>query len=111
MLFTVCNLQISWRVCKYEVGGHFGPHFDGPFIESTEKRSLKTFNMYLNGGFEGGTTNFIDESQTLHRDQTTGKFRAEEDKILNRVVPEEGMVLIFNHHILHEGVRPRLLKF
>lgn len=106
--------------CVNEAGGHFGelvcssdlniagPHYDGPFVESSERRSLKTFNLYLNGGFERGSTNFIDESQSLLYDNTTGMFKAEQNKVLQKVIPEGGMVLIFNHHILHEGVQDLL---
>ena len=46
-------------------GGHFAPHFDGYFARSTQERSLQTFMLYLNGNFEGGSTNFVDEKQTL----------------------------------------------
>ena len=46
-------------------GGHFAPHFDGYFARSTQERSLQTIMLYLNGDFEGGSTNFVDEKQTL----------------------------------------------
>lgn len=36
-----------------------GPHYDGSFIDNFNYRSLKTFNLYLNADFTGGTTNFI----------------------------------------------------
>ena len=36
-----------------------------------------------------------------------GMYRAEEKNILHRVVPEEGMAIIFNHHRLHEGAALR----
>eukprot|EP01126_Amoeba_proteus_P020954 TRINITY_DN2127_c0_g1_i5.p1 TRINITY_DN2127_c0_g1~~TRINITY_DN2127_c0_g1_i5.p1 ORF type:complete len:292 (+),score=49.01 TRINITY_DN2127_c0_g1_i5:62-937(+) len=97
------GLNPCWRICKYFPGGHFAPHFDGPFIVSSEKRSLKTFNLYLNGDFEGGTTNFVNEKQSLYRDDETGKFKAQEQNIERRIVPKTGMALIFNHHIFHEG--------
>jgi len=101
-LWIPVGLNPCWRICKYEVAGHFAPHYDGPYIESSEKRSLKTLNMYLNGGFEGGTTNFISDSQSLYKDES-GKYRAEEDNVLFKIVPETGLALIFNHRILHEG--------
>jgi len=96
------GLNPCWRICKYVPGGHFGPHFDGPYVRNLDERSLKTLNIYLNGGFEGGTTNFVKESQSLHPDEN-GHFCAEEQNILHRVVPAAGMALVFNHHILHEG--------
>ena len=96
------GLNNCWRMSKYTPGGHFGPHFDGPYIKDTNNRSLKTLNIYLNGDFEGGTTNFIKEDQMLYKDQT-GIFKAQQENILCKIKPEGGMALIFNHHILHEG--------
>jgi hypothetical protein len=55
-----------FRLCRYRAGGHFAPHFDGYFVENSRERSLQTFMLYLNGDFEGGSTNFVDENQTLH---------------------------------------------
>jgi len=69
---------------------------------NSNERSLKTLNIYLNGGFEGGTTNFVKEEQSLLPGDN-GMFRAEEKNILCRIVPTPGMALVFNHIILHEG--------
>jgi len=96
------KLNPLFRLCRYFPGGHFAPHFDGHLTMSSEVRSLKTFMLYLNGDFEGGTTNFVDESQTLHMDEE-GKYCAEEKNILCRIKPESGLAIIFNHHKLHEG--------
>jgi hypothetical protein len=97
------GLNDCWRMSKYVPGGHFGPHFDGPYIKDENNRSLKTLNIYLNGDFEGGTTNFIKEDQMLYKNEATGIHEAEKEKILCKIKPEAGMALIFNHHILHEG--------
>jgi hypothetical protein len=97
------GLNPCWRMTKYIPEGHFGPHFDGPFIKDANNRSLKTLNIYLNGDFEGGTTNLVKENQMLYKDKTTGIYKAQEENILYKIKPEEGMALIFNHHILHEG--------
>jgi len=98
-------LNEVWRLCRYSPGGHFAPHFDGTFVRSTNVRSMKTFMLYLNGGFEGGTTNFISDVQKLFKDPNTGMYRAEEKNILLRIVPEPGMAIIFNHQLLHEGAQ------
>lgn len=90
------GLNDCWRMSKYVPGGHFGSHFDGPYIKNTNNRSLKTLNIYLNGDFEGGTTNFIEEDQMAYKND-------KKEKILCKIKPEAGMALIFNHHILHEG--------
>jgi len=59
------GLNPCWRLSRYYPGGHFGPHFDGPFVADNNNRSLKTLNIYLNGDFEGGTTNLVNEGQML----------------------------------------------
>ncbi|KAL6066982.1 Fe2OG dioxygenase domain-containing protein [Balamuthia mandrillaris] len=96
------QLNECWRLCRYKPGGHFAPHFDGTFIRSFHERSMKTFMLYLNGDFEGGTTNFVKEGQELYKDET-GIYRAQEHNILQKLKPEPGMALVFNHRILHEG--------
>eukprot|EP01124_Arcella_intermedia_P022985 TRINITY_DN3547_c0_g1_i1.p1 TRINITY_DN3547_c0_g1~~TRINITY_DN3547_c0_g1_i1.p1 ORF type:complete len:286 (+),score=69.08 TRINITY_DN3547_c0_g1_i1:127-984(+) len=95
------GLNPCWRICKYTPGGHFGPHYDGAYWKNTSERSLMTLNIYLNGDFEGGTTNFLSENQTLSL--TDNMFRASPENILFKVTPQAGTALIFNHMILHEG--------
>lgn len=97
----------TFRLCKYNPGGHFAPHYDGHYLRTSKVRSMKTFMIYLNGGFEGGKTNWVDENQMLFQDQETGIFRAEDRYITGSVVPESGIALVFNHHLLHEGERLR----
>jgi len=96
------GLNTFWRICRYAPGGHFGPHYDAHYYVDTNNRSMKTFMIYLNDEYEGGTTNFINDSQPLFRDQD-GLFKAQEENILRKIKPIKGMALIFNHHILHEG--------
>lgn len=92
----------AWRVCKYEAGGHFAPHHDGDHVVSAREKSLLTCMLYLNGGFQGGGTNFISADQGLYRDDQ-GRQCAEEKNILHRVQPEAGLCLLFHHRVMHEG--------
>lgn len=64
---------------------------------------MKTFMVYLNDDFVGGSTNFVDEKQALYKNPSTGIYCAEESNILLKIAPKTGMALVFNHHILHEG--------
>lgn len=97
------GLNYCWRLCKYLPGGHFAPHYDGNFVKNSQVRSMKTFMLYLNDKFEGGTTNFVDEKQELWKDEKTGIFRAKDENILLKIKPEPGMAIVFNHELLHEG--------
>lgn len=83
--------------------GAFGPHYDGCYVKDAVNRSMKTFMVYLNDDFEGGSTNFIDEKQELWKDPVLGIWRAQEENILFRLQPKTGMAIVFNHQILHEG--------
>jgi len=96
------GLNSIFRLCRYFPSGHFAPHNDGYFVKSAQERSLQTFMLYLNGDFSGGSTNFVDPSQTLFKGPD-GKYCAEEKNILCRVRPESGLAIIFNHNRLHEG--------
>jgi len=82
------------RFCRYEVGQHFSAHKDGYFQPSIEEQSLITFMVYLNGGFEGGATNFLDEEKTNDANNVV---------VLKKLNPEAGMLLVFQHDMLHEG--------
>ena len=55
-----------FRLMRYKADGHFAPHFDGHLVESVQVRSMKTFLLYLNDDFDGGSTNIIDDKQLLY---------------------------------------------
>ncbi|XP_074644083.1 uncharacterized protein LOC141900911 [Tubulanus polymorphus] len=102
--WTPVGLNEQFRVCSYDTGGHFAPHFDGVFVENTRRRSLMTLMLYLNSDFEGGSTNFMNsEVQDLHKNCLSGKYCGNERNVLIRIKPETGMATVFNHHRLHEG--------
>ncbi|KAL0481886.1 PKHD-type hydroxylase [Acrasis kona] len=84
-------LNPQWRFCRYNPGQHFSAHIDGCYTLDMNNRSWFTFMIYLNGGFKGGSTNFL---KKIDRDT----------KIVTcEVPPERGLVLVFPHHLLHEG--------
>lgn len=72
-----------FRCYRYEIGQYFAPHYDGAFQRNGVEASRLTFIIYLNDGFEGGTTDFPGLSQ--------------------RIAPKAGRALFFQHRILHEG--------
>ncbi len=71
------------RCYRYEPGQYFAPHRDGRFRRDAREASELTLMVYLNDGFEGGTTRFLLEGVD--------------------VAPRAGMALLFHHHLLHEG--------
>ena len=85
MRLTGANERL--RCYKYEPGQWFKPHYDGAFHRSNAERSLYTFMVYLNEGFEGGETSFLDLKVDIQ--------------------PRIGRALLFQHHLLHEGCEVR----
>jgi prolyl 4-hydroxylase len=79
----VASANERLRCYKYGPGQWFKPHYDGAFHRSDSERSLYTFMVYLNEGFAGGDTSFLD-------------LRVD-------VRPKTGRALLFQHPILHEG--------
>lgn len=83
----VIGLNERLRILRYDPGEYFKSHYDGSYRRENGERSYVTIQIYLNEGFEGGSTTFLG---------TLSDERVE-------VVPKTGSVLIFEHPILHEG--------
>jgi predicted 2-oxoglutarate/Fe(II)-dependent dioxygenase YbiX len=83
--WRLAGFNERFRYYRYDPGQKFDRHTDGYFERSNGERSQLTFMVYLNDGFEGGTTNFHHVRPVL------------------RVKPVAGMALVFRHRVLHEG--------
>jgi len=90
------GLNEVFRLCRYEPGGFFLPHFDGGYVRNEFERSIKTCMVYLNDNFEGGPTSFYNDNQ-LHY------HKVNPNNVLYEFKPQAGDVLIFNSKILHDG--------
>ena len=84
----VLGLNERLRFLRYEKGQYFAPHYDGTYMRDNGERSYITFQAYLNDGFEGGCTTFLNNNAKTP---------------VYEVVPKKGSVLIFQHDMLHEG--------
>ena len=80
------GLNERFRFYRYEPGQYFRWHHDGSFIRGADERSLLTVMLYLDHDFVGGATEFE---------------RSRGDIV--RVTPRTGMVLAFDHPIVHQG--------
>jgi hypothetical protein len=76
-------LNERFRGYRYRPGQRFAPHYDGAFSRSDVERSAITVLFYLNDVTSGGETKILDWGVT--------------------VAPKRGSVLVFDHHVLHEG--------
>lgn len=80
------GLNERLRYYRYDPGHRFKPHADGWFERSKTERSFLTLLLYLNDQLLGGQTRLMcRDAQALVVD------------------PEPGLVLCFEHGLLHEG--------
>ena len=77
---TARGLPKDFRFYKYTAGQRFKMHKDGAWTEGGHTSKL-TLLVYLNEGFEGGSTDFHDVS----------------------ITPRTGDALFFIHNTWHEG--------
>lgn len=87
------ELNERLRFLRYDPGEYFRPHLDGKYDRPNDHPrvgdySIITFQLYLNEGFEGGTTRF---------------FHATQDREHYDVIPKPGSVLLFEHRMEHSG--------
>lgn len=80
---TLHGLNPRFRGYRYRRGQAFRPHYDGTYRPSPTLASELTLLVYLNEGFSGGATRFLD--------------------IATDIAPRTGSALLFAHHVLHEG--------
>lgn len=73
-----------FRCYRYKPGMRFAPHSDGSFCRNASERSYYSCLVYLNEDFEGGATTFLTDPEVA-------------------VQPIQGMALLFQHPIVHEG--------
>lgn len=77
------------RLLRYDPGNKFKPHYDGSYRRpDNSAKTLITLQIYLNHNFTGGETTFL--------------YPDDHAKCVP-VKPVTGMILVFEHHILHEG--------
>lgn len=89
------GLNERMRILRYDPGTYFAPHCDGSYrrgleagIERQGETSYITAQFYLNEGFQGGATRFMNMS---------------DESIGYDVIPKIGSVLLFQHDLYHEG--------
>ncbi|KAL6077872.1 Prolyl 4hydroxylase, alpha subunit [Balamuthia mandrillaris] len=95
--YSLVGLNERLRFCRYAVGQSFSAHQDAFFKRNARERSFITCMVYLNGGFEGGATQFLEE------DRTSVGESDHEAGVLCSIRPEPGLCLLFDHNLLHEG--------
>lgn len=76
------------RFSHYSPGGQFKAHCDASYVRPDyTARTLITLQIYLNDGFNGGETTFMDFGENIRV----------------AVVPKTGSILVFEHDLYDEG--------
>lgn len=94
-LRRICVLNETFRFSKYVDGGFFDIHRDTVNQDRYGHRSIMTVNIFLNEGFHGGETDFLDETGTL----------------VIRAIPKPGRAAVFDQQILHRGNKVHGTKY
>ncbi|ESP04150.1 hypothetical protein LOTGIDRAFT_237463 [Lottia gigantea] len=84
----VLGLNERLRFLRYDDGGYFEPHKDPYYKRENGEKGFITILIYLNEGFDGGSTTFLSKTN-------------EEERV--EFVPQTGTILVFQHDIRHEG--------
>lgn len=92
-LWCAVGLNECWRLAKYSPGDVFQSHVDACFKRNESEMSMFTVNVYMNGGFKGGSTRF---------------FKGHSERVVDfACVPEPGSCVIFRQppgaYYLHDG--------
>ena len=88
-----CNEAI--KINRYDPGGMFTRHRDGPWIPCEDMASIYTVLIYLNDCFEGGATTFWKQRKDHWN-------RVRDDDVAT-VRPVRGTAVVFNHDAWHSG--------
>lgn len=95
-----------FRFIKYKKGGKLVPHYDAPYISSSEERTLVTMVIYLTTN-HSGHTRFIKDPQeripVIERDLEDWKREALPEEIMFKIKPEKGKLVLFDHRLVHDS--------
>lgn len=99
-----------FRFMKYENGGQHYPHYDSDFIIDKNTTTKYSLVMYFND-CEDGELTFCKDDRPLktetyfdsfsHTDTSDWDRQVKEEKILLRIKPKAGMIVLFPHTLCH----------
>lgn len=102
------GINPAFRFIRYNKNEFLVPHYDAPYIQDENVRSLSSLVLYLSSN-SGGSTRFLHDEQTKlplsERNYEDWTEEAGEDLVYFKVSPVAGDALIFDHRILHDSER------
>lgn len=97
------------RFIKYEEGGWLVVHYDAPYVQDEDIRTLQSFVIYLEQSptITGGATRYLEDPQAgvpiVQRKLEDQKRAASEEEVRLRFAPANGTGVIFDHRLLHDA--------
>lgn len=97
------------RFIKYTDGGWLVVHYDAPYVESDEVRTLQSVVIYLDQTetLQGGATRYMEDPQAgipiAQRNLNDQTRQASEEEVRLRFSPEHGTAVVFDHRLLHDA--------
>jgi hypothetical protein len=83
----------------------FVPHYDTPYIETKDCRSIYSLVIYLNDDFGGGETALYTLTNSVPNGLTTSQeLYLSETALVSTIVPKMGKCVVFPHDTLHAGL-------
>jgi hypothetical protein len=97
------------RFIKYENGGWLVAHYDAPYIESDEIRTLSSLVIYLDNdtNIKGGATRYLFDPQpgvpVDQRNLEDWDRGAKPEEVRFSLAPNAGTGVIFDHRLFHDA--------
>lgn len=99
---SLCGFANKVRVLRYkcEEQDFLYPHYDKACIENDGTSTLLTVQLYLNEGFGGGQTRFLDASK-YEMENAQAFYHANNLPEGDDVQPETGLIVVHAHNVYH----------
>lgn len=104
-IWTPVSVNPLFRCIKYLKNGLLIPHYDSSYIEKDNKKTIKSFIIYLTNNQSGKTRFLYDAQENIIKEQRNYEDQnrtPSNEEILFSITPKEGKGIIFNHRILHD---------
>ena len=105
-LWEPIGINPLFRYIRYDSRGKLVVHYDAPYIESEDVRSLVTMIMYLTTN-SNGATRFVRDPQTFtpvdQMDFSDWDRNATPDEVALKINPRAGDAVFFDHRMLHDS--------
>ncbi len=97
------------RFIRYENGGWLVAHYDAPYIQDDNVRTLSSLVIYLDAdeNIQGGATRYMFDPEPgvllKDRDLSDWDRGALDEEVRYRLIPEAGTGVVFDHRLFHDA--------